>query len=575
MKDFIKENKFICIMFILTMILCVYLIIPNKQIPGPMYGGDLYYSMGHSIHIYEMGGVFNSFHDSLSLETYPWLFHYLTGNISRILGIDIYYFNLYIIPIILSIILFLVWYKIYRILYSDKHLSLLLTLFSLLFFGIKNYYYATSFADLVVLPVILLCILYYFENKNMYGIFYVMVAIGVAGLTQLHLMYFACGLFVLLLFVKYKEKIDWLNLSLEGFAILIGAVISLLYFYIPVVYYGGNIINNWQQYSTVPLTLFSFIKLFLYDLTGKYIILKLISLSGVILFLITKFKTKHLALPLTLLLGVLGLIHPWITNPIIHTDFGYYKYYVLVSLGYLLFSTYSIYYTYTIITAKKEYFKYVFIIVMFLLLTYSTISVYKSDSYIRLGYSNTSTIMAQELYNDVKSVTKINDVFIAESVESSFALNGATGRKAVVIRRTHFNAFADFDLRSADMAVMLYGNDTVVRESLMVKYNVNYIYLDYYSELGKKVCLDEWSEFSNPLAMETSYNCLQTDVKYKDYLVENGIEVQKVQVRKDISRNDAEKFDMLIIKPKELPFDIVPLNDYNNQNYLIAKIVRE
>lgn len=72
-------------------------------------------------------------------------------------------------------------------------------------------------------------------------------------------------------------------------------------------------------------------------------------------------------------------------------------------------------------------------------------------------------------------------VFLGLPLES-FAFHAYSGRKLVVERRPHANAFVDLDRRYADAAVMLFGTDANLTRRLLDEYKVDYLVRDPFHE---------------------------------------------------------------------------------------------
>ena len=136
-----------------------------------------------------------------------------------------------------------------------------------------------------------------------------------------------------------------------------------------------------------------------------------------------------------------------------------------------------------------------------------------------------------EIQNWVEENTDKNAVFLSHD-ELSFALNGLTGRKVVIERRTHFNPYVDFDQRNADAAVMLYGNDSGKTLELLKKYNVSYVYWDV-----------SYIQFSQrePMLVRPSY---------EEYLGRYGVSYQPVEWYLDPAWDPLyKKYPLLAVSP--------------------------
>jgi hypothetical protein len=84
------------------------------------------------------------------------------------------------------------------------------------------------------------------------------------------------------------------------------------------------------------------------------------------------------------------------------------------------------------------------------------------------------------LQNYLLKNTNVNDVILSTK-ELSFAINAISGRKVLVNRwAQQNNPYMNLPQRDMDAAVILYGNDTKKKLELIKKYNISYLYWDYY-----------------------------------------------------------------------------------------------
>jgi hypothetical protein len=119
-------------------------------------------------------------------------------------------------------------------------------------------------------------------------------------------------------------------------------------------------------------------------------------------------------------------------------------------------------------------------------------------------------------------------VFLAND-ESSFALNAMTGRKLVIARRTHASYYVDVENRYADAVVMLYGNNLDTVKDLVRKYGVTYFYLDSFL-------------MNYPLIV---------NLKYQDYLDQNGVNYTIQDVRLDPASGNSKLFRSMVVLPQQ------------------------
>ncbi|MGF3555148.1 MAG: hypothetical protein ACQXXF_07800, partial [Thermoplasmatota archaeon] len=185
----------------------------------------------------------------------------------------------------------------------------------------------------------------------------------------------------------------------------------------------------------------------------------------------------------------------------------------------------------------------------------------------KIGFNlDTLTKTYFEFANLVIQNTGKEEVTISPHGETAFALNALTGRKVLFLRRTHASPFVDANKREADAAIILYGNNETLRKELLEKYNIKYFYYDFYALQQIYECIQYWENLSNDAYAELSYACLRTSLDYKNYLEQNGIETKEVYARLDVASENAPKFRMLAIKPKEIRLNLSEIRVISYQN---------
>lgn len=70
------------------------------------------------------------------------------------------------------------------------------------------------------------------------------------------------------------------------------------------------------------------------------------------------------------------------------------------------------------------------------------------------------------------------DAVVLSNSETSFALFSLAGTKTVLFRRTHGNPFVDYDGRAVDVANLLYTRDDDLVARLIARYRIRYVFLD-------------------------------------------------------------------------------------------------
>jgi len=153
-----------------------------------------------------------------------------------------------------------------------------------------------------------------------------------------------------------------------------------------------------------------------------------------------------------------------------------------------------------------------------------------------------------EMQSAVFENTNVNDVFLS-TYELTFALNSLTGRKGLVSRRAHNSPYIDMDQRTADAAIILYGNNDSLRRDLLEKYSVNYLYWDHYW-MNSEYSVDPDGQlkgvFDPMLVIDTP--------AYRQYLDSNGVNyfAQRTWIDPSVKGEDIVTYDLLFILPAKM-----------------------
>ncbi len=550
------------VIFLALLILAEYSVFGNfKQLPGPVYGGDLYYHYGHVQHIYYSNNPFASSHYDNEYEHYPWLTHFIIAFLSKLfssaMGTYLYF------PILMTVLGSVILYFLGMKLFQDKSISLILAMLWPVIYEMPSAT-PTSFATMIMIPVFVLSLLYTENRKTavVSGILY-----GLAG-TQ-HIVSFIGGSLFLALFFLHKiffikEKSVKQYLSLFFIILLIGIPIALLYWAPPIFVYKGNTPNNWQEYTGIGVQglTFSYIGRLLKDNffnTSSKIkfILSVFALLG----LFYCFHKKNLHVIITLFLaGIIGVIHPWISQPLFGFSIGFYRFPIIFVLTRTLFIVCGI--AFVIRSLKQQTAKLMVFsvsIILIIIISFQFISAYKTDRWaVSAEKKDMNMLILESMAKWVVANTDANAVFLSPHGESAFALAALTGRKVVHMRITHSSPYVDADQRIADAAIILYGKDPEKRKELIEKYKVSYIFEDLYSAESEKSCREIWEVLDkNPELSENSYSCLRvSNESLVPYLEKYGIKTKKVHARMDIASNNAPKFDLHAIYPEKGEFEV-------------------
>jgi hypothetical protein len=155
---------------------------------------------------------------------------------------------------------------------------------------------------------------------------------------------------------------------------------------------------------------------------------------------------------------------------------------------------------------------------------------YNANPWTQFGERMDPTTQAWLTAGDwMRAHTNINDVVLSGD-ETCFAMNGVSGRKCVLVRRTHANYFVDVEQRYADGIVMMYGNNTTLTKKLLSDYQVDYFLIDSYMK---------------------QYPIL-VDAKFADYLTQNNVTFERVRSVKDPATPTATVFDMLSVNAQDI-----------------------
>ncbi len=594
------------------------IVMQYKQLPNPVYGGDYYYHFGHVNHLYSGGSVFESSHYFGEYEHYAWILPLMIAKTAVFLNTDVLKTTLFfqaLLSVLVGVIGYFLGLKIFR----NKNLALL---FSFAWMSSRIIQAtASGFSYLVLIPLGVLAIYYAKDWKDIIlaGIVY-----GLCGIGNI-VAFTAISLFMLIVFAyrvfENHISIDSSKLRIMHIhsffstlkkqtifflpILLIGVVISMLYLWPILFAYHGNMPNNWQDYAymgkngifTYIVALFKGIFL---DFSSPVIgmITTFVLFGLVILFVkIRKGEKEFLPILFILLTGLIGVLHQFITEPLFGKSIGYYGmgtvFYLARTMLFML-GTYSIY---KLIEEKSEsqkkvqeeerdnkegknerikkrmFFgpKHTFLAVVLVALIYFSATVFAGMK------AQQSSEFVVQMHEDAKWImqnTDVDDVFLTSHGETGFALNALTGRKVVHMRRTHASPFIDVNERIADSAVILYGNDEVKRKELIEKYKIKYYYEDVQSSRSVQDCLNNWNAFGDPQYADASYSCLQTSPKYKEYLEKFGIETKNVNVRLDVGYENAQRYDMIAVKPSELKINTTILKEMKFSNSLIGVVMK-
>ncbi|MBI2583434.1 MAG: hypothetical protein HYW25_02090 [Candidatus Aenigmarchaeota archaeon] len=562
-----KKNLKVSAVWIYPVLLAVPFLIAEflvlssfAQLPGPIYGGDIYWHYGEALSISLGNPPWSNPQIPGEYAYYGWLTQLFISYVSKITGLGILYAYLYF-ALIETFLTAIAAFYMGLVFFKNKYAALLVALLSL------SIAYQPSIGGLggyVFLPLFLAFFYKSLEgkirDKILAGMFF-----GLASLS--HVTYFPVLLvFAVIAFLYLCLFRNWRFRFREGsFSVMpskprkadmfpalksvipvlaVGIAISLL-FWGPVLFvYKASVQNPVDVYANVDLAKFGLQTA--YDMiTGTYFSLgSLFALDirnflfsvAIILGLYLAWqsrseKREKLFLALFLTSLIVGL-HYFVTLPLFGRAAIPPRLYGAITQPLIpLLFTLSLAFLWSFIKNKNMQKIFALIVVVALVFPISQgIANVNNDQWVNVGRNEQFVFSEVELW--LKQSTELNDVFLCHQ-ELCFAVNGISGRKVMISRRTHLSPYVNVDQRLADAAVILYGNSTEARKSLLQKYNVKYIYWDV-----------NWLRF----AAESEPILVFPD--YAEYLQQNGVSFQRVNYYLDPAFSSQHpRYDLLAIGP--------------------------
>lgn len=473
-----------------------------KQLPSPIYGGDYYYQEGAVNHVKYGGSPLESSSLMGDMPAYFVLYSFIVGNIAGALDLGAISAMLYVSEALVVASLLLTYFFLRRI-FREELVAMLgvLLYLPLTTFPVLKY---SNFTYVLVAPFFFLLLFNFFKQRVLKNAVLLGIAYGIGALS--HMIFFVYASIMLMFLSAYVLVLE--NLGVKGgrllfkkeearkaisgnfkllFAVFgVGLLIASAYWYKPLFVYGlktVNEVNVWSGpgYSTFGAAVgyaYERLKGLFFNFSDPYALLRLLGLAS--LFFIRNQSTETKFIAFAFFASTLGALHMLVTVPIADKSFmpDYVAYFG--TLGVVLFSLFSL----NLLLRQKFVAPYrnalLFILVAYA--AYGNLSAfqdsYKNDRWLEAGRTEPPpNLIALEGW--VSSNTGVDDVFLSSN-ELGFALNALTGRKLVTSRRAHNSPFVDMDRRNADAAAVLYGNDSIVRQELLKKYGVKYLYWDYY-----------------------------------------------------------------------------------------------
>lgn len=573
------------------------------QFPSEFYGGDHYVHYGSALKIYNTYNPFISSHYEGELQHYPWLVPFLIALFAKITGLALFRAAI-LFPVLIIFFTILITYIFGKYYFQNKTFGLILALTWAV--QLVPNFHPSEFAKQLMMPLIAFFILLLYEDTPLTRTRQVLAGLiyGIAGLQHMVTFFLTTVLFFILFILKWlQQKCSWCSLKELGkkyaLVLLIGWFLAGLFWVPLLVKYHGQTINEWQVYtaeslypsaafvSGMFLGLFGSIQNNLFFVVSIFLIL-------IALFYGVKIRDKKIFVPLLLFLAALvGIIHPYITIPLVGTTLGYYRFPIAFVFVQHLFLVLGLYYIWNEIIQKifeklqlsKIIRLSIALVCVFLLLFWikfsfiSLIDDYKESERYLYAIGNSTELESYstriKAYQTLRSFIETqhpiteNEVTLVTHPDIGFLLSALTGNNVLLSRITHANPFVDHNKRAADTAIILYGNDTQKAQELIEQYHLKY----FFSEVGnieyRLYCSRKWNQTKSGSAVDKTilaYWCLQTDPTYKEYLEDYGIETTTAFVRLAAGDSDVPLAEVLVVKPVRITLPTKEVYAYNDEN---------
>ncbi|WP_082775954.1 ArnT family glycosyltransferase [Pyrococcus kukulkanii] len=442
--------------------LVIALVSKFKSIPGPPYGGDLYFHTGIAQAIMFGNPPFRDPTSVGEYAFYPWLYHLIVAFLGKILGI--FFVVTKVVPILILTLSMLVLYQIARENFN-RRVAIVAVLIPLALKFPEAH--PRALLSMVMIPLFYLALFRFSRDRDVKNSVFLGVSWGLAGLTHV-LGTFGAG--AILLTKTVMDKIKRMKIKYNIVAIAIGVTILLLFWGPLLFVYHAKTPNPYQELVMRHFTLPEFIVSFLtfpLSFSGLKIFLGMLTIPGIILGLI---RYRDVFLP-----SLLGILGAGVLFIVLGDNLVAYK----LSSYYFTLNALAILESLNWLSENLKWSKIMPLAVILLMGTSAiTVGDYANSPWTAIGFKD-------PWYNDLRcwilTNSDVNMVFLS-SYESSFFLFSISGRKTVLFRRTHASPFVDYDKRSLDIAIALAGNDTEESLRILKKYNVAYIYIDSFTK---------------------------------------------------------------------------------------------
>lgn len=451
-----------------------------KQIPGPIYGGDYYYSNGIAQAVKDGQSAFSSVSTLGGVPHYMGFYSLLVGNLAYIFNMDIL-LSFKITSIFFMLVGLMSFFVLANKLFKDEWFAILSTVLCLPIFSFPIWKY-TYFSILMIFPLFCLCLYNFYDNKDWLSTLFLGLVLGIMALSQM--VGFMLCLIILGVFFIYelfnKNFKSLLNFFVIG---IIGIGIGMIYWYEPIFVYHLKSVTPLLEFDFVKITTlsgtlkftFDIIKMSFFNFTSIFIAVSSLLFLGstVMLFFLKEYSKEIKFIILLFVSGIVGVWHFILSELLVGISIPSINLYEFIFpvvssllIAYIILSFFK--------DKKIVVYSLIGLVVLFGLFTFN--SMQKTDRWMQAGLNDLGEPF--ESFRDwTLKNTNVNDVFVS-NLESQFMISSLTGRKTTGFRMSHAGMFVDGFGNNLDNALLLYSNNTITISNILEKRNVKYLYWD-------------------------------------------------------------------------------------------------
>ena len=250
-----SDPALLSFLFLFPIGLVIILVLKFKSIPGPPYGGDLYFHTGIAQAIMFGNPPFRDPTNVGEYAFYPWLYHLVVALLGKMLGI--FFVVTKVVPILILALSMLVLYKIARENFSCEVAMVAILIPLALKFPEAH---PRTMLSMVMIPLFYFSLFRFSRDRNIKSAILLGISWGLAGLTHV-LGTFGAG--AILLTKTAMDKIKRIKIKYNVVAIIIGVAVLLLFWGSLLFVYHAKTPNPYQELVMSHFTLRDFITSFL------------------------------------------------------------------------------------------------------------------------------------------------------------------------------------------------------------------------------------------------------------------------------------------------------------------------